>query len=479
MGQIGYSSGFAFQSTFKNKNLEVFIPWPEGGIAHYWRNHKWNGPVLFGTGSYRSVAVFEGPYGSFGKKHGNFELLGLTTDGRLVHWWRENDRGLIWHLGGELPNSAQGFTGLTFGRNHNSEGGDENSIEEWHAIAAEAGQGCRIFLRYEDDQHRWTGGERLRQLLDSSTVLTLNSKPLLGHFDGLGWAHGTVGDTRTNFDEAYASQAVFVGTRSDGLLVAHEDEPQFAATGTGKVFMTNRFAWRWDRPQRIGGPARGRPCIIQSDRGHRDLGFWGTFTLRNPRHGHYEVVVPSRDGGFLHFWRDNNTGDSWNFAGRIGAELYDEVALFQDGGKLRVGDETGQLHVFAWRRGERWLHHFTQSHYEDRFEWKGPLTVGYKAPGPQEVWEVTCASYSTFRGYPAYVHAIGGVRDGRPWRRTKREAIKMIKSGAVEFRTVAPNGSSAAVRIGAIVMGNGISEHLTTSPDFRKDNNLLSLPLCK
>jgi hypothetical protein len=92
---------------------------------------------------------------------------------------------------------------------------------------------------------------------------------------------------------------------------------------------------------------------------------------------------------------------------------------------------------------------------------------------------VTCASYSNFHNYPAFVHGIGGIRNGRPWRVTQREAINMIESGRYQFRTVAPNGSSARVHVGVMVVGKGIKKHLTTTADFRKDNNLLSLPLCK
>ncbi len=61
MGQIGYSSGFGFQSTYGtwHSNFEVYLPWPDGGFfAQFWHDGvKWNGPVVIAGRPLTSVAA--------------------------------------------------------------------------------------------------------------------------------------------------------------------------------------------------------------------------------------------------------------------------------------------------------------------------------------------------------------------------------------------------------------------------------------
>jgi hypothetical protein len=405
MGQIGYSSGFAFQSSFSEGNLEVFIPWDPSGFAHYFSDDSetWSGPVIrgMGAGRIKSLAVWESGYRTFeDSDHGNFELLALQSH-RLVHWHRDNDDPLEWHIHPEVPNSLR-YNALALCRTHHlfhdPEDYPENP-ETFYALAAKHENGLRIHQR-STKSFEWDIGETVTQMGPQDTELSggAGEEPIQGHYVGLGWVLGTVGDTRVNFHESNLAQAAFVATRSDGLLICHEDEAQFFHVTTGDPLnsgspsssdgmgATRTALRRWQRPQIIWRPqqfgndllvgAAGRPCIIQSDRGYNGPSAPFVATFDPPTHGNYEVFVSSKTGGIVHFWRDNSNNDKkWESGGAIGTDRYDEVAAVQDR-NMRDGDVTGRIHVFGWKRGCTWVDHFVHSDREDGSSWDGPKRIG-------------------------------------------------------------------------------------------------------
>jgi lysyl endopeptidase len=73
-------------------NFELVVPWPGGGMAHYWRDndgsHEWHGPTVFGTnaGVVDAVSLIQSTFG--GGHH--LEVVARIGD-RLAHFWRGND----------------------------------------------------------------------------------------------------------------------------------------------------------------------------------------------------------------------------------------------------------------------------------------------------------------------------------------------------------------------------------------------------
>ncbi|MGH9420423.1 MAG: hypothetical protein ACRD3J_10640, partial [Thermoanaerobaculia bacterium] len=71
-------------------NFEVVVPWPAGGMAHYWRNNDdpafpWSPPFLFGAtaGAVDAVSLIE-------STDGNLQLIARIGD-RLAHFQRSGD----------------------------------------------------------------------------------------------------------------------------------------------------------------------------------------------------------------------------------------------------------------------------------------------------------------------------------------------------------------------------------------------------
>ena len=486
MGQIGYSSGFAFQSSFGTwQNRELFIPWPSGGIAHFWYDSKWNGPAIIGSDKVTSLAVWESHHQSVSNgDHGNFELMAVVGN-KLVHWWRENGDGFQWHRGVELPlvTSADSSrkASVTFG--HTPLFDPKKYPVKFYAIVTEPEQGLRVFSR-NPETLQWNNGERMTQLPANATEMGSLEEPITGHYTGLGWALGTVGDTNTEFEHMTIGRAAFVATREDGTLICHDDENQMYIAGSqGLPNATINFTRRWHKGQVVGAGAKGRPCILQTDRGYRGAILFIVAWFSPPRHGNYELFAPAVDGGVLHFWRDNNEGDKfWRSAGKIGHEHYDEVSAFQDVNETE-GDETARIHLFAWRRGEKWVHHFEQLHRADGFHWRGPFTIGERDPShlmDPMPWIITCVDSGTFQGRRKWVKQVGGIRDGQRWRMTKEEVIREIRAGRKRFETMSPDGRKARVRVvDYIDPDKGIFHpYLTTEMDEIAGNNLLNLPSC-
>ena len=375
MGQIGYSSGFAFESSFGPGNHELFIPWAAGGFAHYWRDRaSWDtlhfqGPVLYGSGPIISLAVHEGDYSSGDNDpHRNFEML-VVDDGRIAHWFRSNAPPFPWARSGYLPGITDAVS-CALCRTHERKDQDGNPVHNvLYAIVTLKGGG--LVGLYRDRAFVW--GEVFSWKESPDTV---NWSEIAGNFQGVGWALGTVGTIYVNFDDARGSgDPLLVTTTDPGDVQTHDADPSpYVAEPDGD---------EWSLPTAVGSGLRGRPCAIQSDRGRRKP------IIGPNKQGHYELVAPRADGGFHHFWSDNNQFDSsgffervWNDGGVVGVGKYDEVCVFQSGDQDIAQYQTPPLQVFAWRRHQTWVHQFWQLDTDAGFEWRGPLTIGDRYTGP-------------------------------------------------------------------------------------------------
>jgi hypothetical protein len=128
------------------------------------------------------------------------------------------------------------------------------------------------------------------------------------------------------------------------------------------------FYWRdsgpwfaWNGPYRIAEGVAGNPALIQGRLGAQ---------------GNFEMVIPLRDGGLAHYWRNNDDpAMPWygpiSFAGNIGN--IDSVALLQSNygtsGNLEAVARSGTSLLFFWRDSG------------PSFTWNGPYTITGGAQG--------------------------------------------------------------------------------------------------
>lgn len=93
------------QSSFGARgNFEVVVARAGGGLAHYWRDNDapglpWRGPINFGAGNVRGVALIQSNFGS------NLEVV-ANVEGQLVLYWRESTPPFAWH--GPTPSFGSG-----------------------------------------------------------------------------------------------------------------------------------------------------------------------------------------------------------------------------------------------------------------------------------------------------------------------------------------------------------------------------------
>lgn len=374
MGQIGYSSGFAFESSFGPGNHELFIPWVAGGFAHFWRDRAtWDtldfqGPVIYGSGQISSLAVHEGDYSSGDNDpHRNFEML-VVEGGHVAHWFRSNVPPFTWTRSGYLPGINDAVS-CALCRTHEKKDQNNNDVHNtlYAIVALQSGGLVGLF---RDLNFTWGSVFPWQEAPD-----TVHWTPIAGVFQGVGWAQGTFGTTEVDFDDARGSNfPLLIAINGAGVCETRDtDRNAYVAEANGES---------WSLPTNIGPGLRGRPCAIQSDRGRRHP------VIGPNKQGNYELIAPNVAGGFHHFWSDNNNTDSsgffvrvWNDGGIVGAEKYDELCVFQSGDEDKAQYQTPPLQVFAWRRHQSWVHQFWQNHTDTGFEWRGPLTIGNRYTG--------------------------------------------------------------------------------------------------
>ncbi|MEV4136717.1 hypothetical protein AB0J72_31640 [Dactylosporangium sp. NPDC049742] len=399
MGQVGFAAGFAQNTTYGT--VEVIVPWPAGGFALYWFDRgagRWSGPwpcVPPSAGVVDSVSWHEGDYQSQDGEHNNFELVTVES-GRTVHWFRDNGPPNRWTrarvgLGGDLADAASAT--LTRTRWAPVDGDSSPRHNLLLVTAPRTGGGMyqqHQLMTLHSTVYDWTGGpfEEIVRLY----AVSADTEPVTGPFDGVGWVLGTVGTHETDFEDNYRGREMYVAVRGDGTL---------------RAFEANQY------PQDIGRGVRGRPAIIQSDRGRSDP--WMGFG----RHGNYELFAPSRTGGIRHFWRPNpgyaHEDNDWAEAGTVGTGFYDEVSVVQlrDEDKPE-GDSSAPLWLFARCDGQPWVDLFQQRHIGDGFRWEQLPTLGdparpqvrltveedFVVVSPLKRGEVRRIRYTCFAGSP-------------------------------------------------------------------------------
>ncbi|MFF9090791.1 hypothetical protein ACF1BE_31295 [Streptomyces sp. NPDC014991] len=330
----------------------------------------------------------------------NLEVAATREDGVVEHWSRENGGALVWSNFGTVLTGAAGAAGISYSGAEFAEGvlgiDLESHLEnEFYIVAPLAGGGF-VMLKRKNPASGNTAVPSWSRISGPGSNETFGGTILVDrNFVGAGLAHTTLynptgqaswKEMRENWTPLVGRGQVMITTVSDqgALHIYTWARVTFSA---GVDFLADGN-WGWNegltitQPTEFGHvlrPFRGRPCLLQGD---YDLNEDDWLPFDSVHYGNLELVAPAKDGGILHFWRDNgDVGDSrklqdgWNYGGKIGAAIYDEVSLLQS----NFGDaEHGPLEMVARHHGQKGFDFFWR---DDSMTWHGPTDVS-TAEGP-------------------------------------------------------------------------------------------------
>lgn len=119
-GDILLSGPTLVQSNYgRQGNLELVAVRTDGRMQHYWRDNDngmvWRDGAVFGAGVTSPPCMIEGQFGCGDERAiGNFELC-VAVGGVVQHWWRDNQGGTGWHMSASFGSGIQAVTGLVEG----------------------------------------------------------------------------------------------------------------------------------------------------------------------------------------------------------------------------------------------------------------------------------------------------------------------------------------------------------------------------
>ena len=395
------SGGFFIQSRAGEAgNFEVVIPWPDGGLAHFWRENDvpsapWHGPAIFSSGQYVGASVADSDFAAFQSSSiKNLEVIAVTEGGQVEHWWRENGGAFIWHKAATLFEDGTGVPALayTFATFQEGEFGidlDSHDPSEFYFAVPFRDGGLRLVSRLNalDGPKEWKqiGGFHEKPMNMGSSVLSDKN------FVGVSLALTTLRNATTYAGWREMKEGVNDPlVRGDIVIAAVSDQGalNIYVWGAGPpVVFGSRDIWTQGTsltlPTELGHvlrPFRGRPSILQSDYGLSEA--HGFVPWSEANYGNLEVVAPGKDGGILYFWRRNGEHSSptpitegWTFQSKIGEAIYDEVSLIQSN---YGNDDHCNLELVARRRNQRGFDFFWR---DEQLRWHGPMQIG---PPPVE-----------------------------------------------------------------------------------------------
>jgi hypothetical protein len=255
------------QSTYVGKpgmpaNFEAVIL--EGSnLVHYYRDNS-NGNVWHKTDVITSKATGAGAliqsnYIDKPGAPGNFEVV-VPEGTDLVHYWRDNSNGNVWKKGGVVMSSCTGPAAFIQGNYGSPHGNFELVVNE----------GLNLVHYYRDN----SGSKKW------SRTVVISSKSLMNGPGAL--IQGSYGSPHGNFE-----LLVF----EEGYNLVH-----FWRNNTGST-------QSWTRTVVITGNANGPGTLIQSTYG----------TPANP--GNLEVLVVRNSHALDHFWRNDSVpAQTWSFS---------------------------------------------------------------------------------------------------------------------------------------------------------------------
>ena len=184
-------------------NFEVAVRTADGRLNHWWRDNgpPWNwhdGGRFANDVAYSGPALVQSRYGA----QGNLELVCTLSDGRMQHWWRDNDHGMTWNPG---PTFGSGVASPPCMIEGEFGSGSENAVGNFELCVAAGGQ----------VQHWWRNNQGDMAWINSATfghdalsvvslvegsygfnleAIVLRTDGMLQHYwrDGAGWHEGPV-----------------------------------------------------------------------------------------------------------------------------------------------------------------------------------------------------------------------------------------------------------------------------------------------
>ncbi|MET9679914.1 Ig-like domain-containing protein [Streptomyces coeruleorubidus] len=356
--------GFLTQIRSEPGNFEVIIPWPDGGLAHFFRDNaigsgQWHGPTRFGDGDYTGATVIESDFRAFDRTLGNLEVLATRSNGIVDHFWRENGGHFLWKGPFRIFDGAGGSPSMAYSGAPFAGDSSAHGYSHFLVAAPVRGAGFSYWVRsnHEGDNIKWKdiGGAGSVTLSGVSLAVTT-----INHYHvsaGYKWV-GIGGDN------------IVAGVSPHlGWLVL------YVAFNGGNRWRDQTVFGRDVFPE-LDGEFVGQPCIMQGDFGYYDPSEWDPFP--GPGHlGNLELVVPSRTGGVLHFWRGcgkprfarKPIGQGWEGPTRIDGPVYDEVSLIQSDFSAT---EHGNLEMVARQRDQRGFDFYFR---DEEFVWHGPHRI--------------------------------------------------------------------------------------------------------
>jgi hypothetical protein len=305
------------QSRFGTKgNFEVVAPLVGGGLAHYWRNNDnpqlpWSAPAPFGhsAGQIDAATMIQSNFGS----PGNLEVVARTAD-RLIFFWRDSTSPFIWH--GPYPVASEGAGGSCGRAPVTGVAGNPVLIQSrfgqrgnFELVAPLATGGLGHWFRDNDDP-----------------ALPWRSAPVFGQSVGV-------------IDAVTLIESNF-GTPGNLEVIAR--------TGDRLIFLwrdsTQPLSWHGPYPLVADGVpvtgVAGNPLLIQSKFGTK---------------GNFELVAPTKSGGFAAYWRDNdNPSLPWHGPTRVETPTpFQALSLIQSNfgapGNLEVVSRISDQLALSWR----------------------------------------------------------------------------------------------------------------------------------
>jgi hypothetical protein len=291
---------------------------------------------------------------------GNFEMVVPTSHGAgLTHLWRNNDDGSFpWS-----PPTCFGSGEIASACLVQGNFGTVGNLE----VVAREGERLVFYWRMDQSPWTWSGPFTIATRAQGNPALIQSRHGTKGNFEVVAphvdgglmhlWRNNDVPSLPWSAASRFGSGNLTGVSLIQGNFGSPGNLELLAVEGDRLVFYwrMDRAPWTWHGPFTIASGVRGVPSLIQGRHGTK---------------GNFEVVVPHRDGGLVHLWRNNDIPTlAWSPPLRFGSGLYDEATVIQGNfgsvGNLEVAARgtDGRLD-FYWRMDR------------SPWTWSGPFLIG-------------------------------------------------------------------------------------------------------
>ena len=184
-------------------NFEVVVRTTDGKLNHWWRRNgppwTWYDGGRFATNvAYSGAALVQGREGA----NGSLEVVCTLADGRMQHWWRDDDHGFAWKL---RDSFAAGVSSPPCMIEGHYTAADERQAGNYELCVAGGGQ-IQHWWRANNGDRLWrhsaTFGHDVMSVIGlvegsfgfNLEVVALRWDRMLQHYwrDGAGWHEGSV-----------------------------------------------------------------------------------------------------------------------------------------------------------------------------------------------------------------------------------------------------------------------------------------------